>query len=888
MNTSRSRNGSDRKAARVTQIRASQRRRRLGLLIVLLVVALGLLTRPFFTPTIATAQTPTAQALLQQTWQRAKESGAYSFDANIVQIQRPLLTVLSPGKTTKRDTLTLEGSSNLAEQSLEMTLWTQGGTVLDKNSGIQIRIAGDTAHARQGNQPWQEIDNFAGLFAPNNDFMTYLVAATNVQNQGLDTRAGLQFTRLTFDIDGLAYARAMRDQMQAEMAQRGELQQGAELSLLGLYRNMTGQGELWLDAAGLPLRQLIQLDFAPEGDQQISAEISVTFHDFAPLATAASSTTLLSQLTNSTPAQIAATANQLATASYPMLIALLLVSLFLATLLYSRRSRHVLAALQLSIILSMLTGPLLQSAHAQQIFTRQQNRLIASDARAQDSGMTAVLQSLQNKNTTAVSPTTLTDILNDSGLDSDHDGYTDIQEQLLGTNPKTNPALGKMLPAFMPVLADTPTQSLPANNGTDTDGDGLTDYVEALLGTTYTVGGEDSDGDHISDYQEVTGFTYNNTHWVTDPLEMDSNRDGISDGQEWAVNTLNNIPADTDNDGTPDLFDNDNDNDGVPDKYDLSPNTAVPNTFDGNNPFALVLNGLEANKITYVEFQLRPVITDHLQLTYNAFDWPNDLQGTIQDGNQSTEDIRLVPMLEIIVPAGASHLLPLDLLEQYSIMVKPLPGGEQAVYVPLTLVTENRGSGAAAFNGKMIYNGDPNWGDVHQTRLIWMVQAQNDVCDTFDDAGLCSNYSGYDIPQIVHTYEDSWRLTGFNVLENHWTDIATIYEDPAVDNDTNNDSALWLLSHGLDLSFIAGGVVTGTQGTRLWDIEEIANRFDHTTNSAIPAEQRWHISNTLSVATAAYSHLDEASPPPPKQQPWAFSTTNSPPIGPAPIPSAPH
>jgi hypothetical protein len=188
-----------------------------------------------------------AEDLIRQAWERAKESGSYGFDADITQIKRPLASVTNVGKTTKRDNFYLEGTTNLAAQSLEMTLWSQSGTVQDKNSGAQIRIEGDTAYARQGNQPWEQINNFTGAFAPDNDFLGYLVAATNVQDFGQETRAGIQFTRLSFDIDGLAYAYVIRDQMQAEMAQRGELLPGQELALPSIYEDMTGQGELWLD-----------------------------------------------------------------------------------------------------------------------------------------------------------------------------------------------------------------------------------------------------------------------------------------------------------------------------------------------------------------------------------------------------------------------------------------------------------------------------------------------------------------------------------------------------------------------------------------------------------------------------------------------------------------
>lgn len=57
----------------------------------------------------------------------------------------------------------------------------------------------------------------------------------------------------------------------------------------------------------------------------------------------------------------------------------------------------------------------------------------------------------------------------------------------------------------------------------DTDGDGLTDKEEEVLGTN--ISSSDSDADGLSDFEEVK-------RWKTNPLQSDTDRDGYSDGQE--------------------------------------------------------------------------------------------------------------------------------------------------------------------------------------------------------------------------------------------------------------------------------------------------------------------------------------------------------------------
>ena len=243
----------------------------------------------------------------------------------------------------------------------------------------------------------------------------------------------------------------------------------------------------------------------------------------------------------------------------------------------------------------------------------------------------------------------------------------------------------------------------------------------------------------------------------------------------------------------------------------------------------------------------------------------NDLEGNIQDDDGGTfpfngnGDLQLIPMLELIVPDSSNNLLPVDLLtDNYQIAVQDLPDDNQALYLPLHVVTKDRGAANVAFIGKMVYTGAANWGDEHQVRLVWVVQALNDICSAFGDDGLCETYSEYNSPQVIHTYPDEWRLTGLSVRENHQSDVGIVFEDPAANPDPDDDLNLWKFSYGLDHSFLAGALVTGTLGTRVFDVPEIAHRFDHNSNGSVNVEQRWNISNTLSVDVASYTHLDEA------------------------------
>jgi len=74
----------------------------------------------------------------------------------------------------------------------------------------------------------------------------------------------------------------------------------------------------------------------------------------------------------------------------------------------------------------------------------------------------------------------------------------------------------------------------------DSDGDGLTDKQERRLGTDpYSI---DSDKDGIIDGEELMG-------WKTDPLQPDSDGDGLSDYNEVKVYHTDPLKSDTDADG---------------------------------------------------------------------------------------------------------------------------------------------------------------------------------------------------------------------------------------------------------------------------------------------------------------------------------------------------
>ncbi|GIK56874.1 MAG: DUF11 domain-containing protein [Chloroflexi bacterium] len=927
-------------------------RRRL-LPVVFVAVALLLYLVKAALPITAVSESP-----LHVAWQQAQRAGAYTFRADIRQRSIPVASVLNVGRTHREDNLHLQGTADLSAQSLNLTLWSNGGNILDATSGTEVEVRDGRTRIRRENGPWEELPNVLDTFAPQGDFLSFLVAAQNVQSfdEAQDGSPNLQSPHFTYDIDSAAFAVYLRDQLQNQALRQGELLPGTTLDVSQQIREMRGTGELWLDANGYPQRQVTRLQFPPQDGYWVETEIVVTY-GFPNTAVSFFSSTHLSRYLPILQQGLWLTA-----------IVMLLTGLILFFTLRYPRSRPVYYTITLTFIFSTIFGPLLQSVHAESVYNRRsQRQQVQESYQQQVDGRQEFINAREQS----------------------------AANDLAQTSPEVLAAIrsGNYELGIMNYEERDSSFINPDSFGSaDSDQDGLTDYEESILGTNPD--NADTDGDNLTDWQEIQGFTHNGRQWHTNPLDSDTNQDGIADDREWNNSDAHHATWDTDNDGIPDLFDEDNDNDGVPDRLDISPFSQHSQTFNQNNPFSLLLNGLTPGEPTFAEFQVRPTNPDHLWYALSAYNWPADSLGNIKDITNATfpdslGDIQLVPALEIqmssananlpltdpiaVVPirpipgvipqtnilsgtltlapsgndltvtfdtnrldnltvrrgtcaapgdivttipfptsglttimsnvrlqdwADGSHIIvarefdPRNLISCAQIPHIPFVGNQmvdeeqlrpyqitvrdispdrntKAVYVPLSLITDDRTGQRVAFSGKMLYLPGGSWQSVHQVRFVWTVNMLTDEVCTYG-AILPSVPNGCyqqqnDVARVIHTYPEAWRLTGLNVVEERQVDAVTIYEDPALDSNLHSDSAIIPLAYGLDLAYLQGrdcdtaDADGNCQGDGQRDIlpAEIQRRFHHPTNQFVPAVQRWHIENILRVNRAQYETLGD-------------------------------
>ena len=609
---------------------------------------------------------------------------------------------------------------------------------------------------------------------------------------------------------------------------------------------MSGAGELWVGADGLPVRQSLSLEFPGAGGESTATSMTIDYSEYG---------------TATVPGVASASASWLS-----------------ADLLGGHRDALLLFAGALLLMLIVVAGayrfgmagwsPRLAVVLAAALLGSQ---VVGVDASASSpvgpagAGASGVLGS-------ASQAADLVDEVREyrrSELADPHvDRLAAVAPQGVVTGSVTGVALAQ--------LGD------PTDTVTDTDLDGLTDFVEERIGTDPKLA--DTDGDGVNDWDEVEGFevlceanTDDPVRWFSDPQSPDSNDDGVIDSSEWGVdiNDDGSIDSsergiDTDGDCIPDLFDDDNDHDGVPDRVDSAPFTVLPASaaFDSDTPLELTVNGLDtgADLATFVEFQLRP--TDASQLQYaprgdgseTRLDWPTDVEGQIMDLNDGVadKDVTLVPMLEITVPKN--HVLPNETdLAAFGIQVA---ADATSAYVPLTLVRDPVSGTDVALGGRMLYSSQADWSDAQDVKLLWFVQVNNDVpCDLSDkDAAAlgCTDVGNaeigyiYDAPQMVQAYYEPWTLTGVTVTQEYGADMAVIYEDPAVDDDIVSYLPSWGLEQVLTERFLSTSPGTDTFEITTDNVEALSDH-DLTGGTTL-----YGLPDIFQVEVDSYRSFDEA------------------------------
>ncbi len=186
------------------------------LIAVVVMIGLALAVLPTAPATEAEAD---ALHVVQAAWQKAQQSGVYRFSTQIVQTTYPAPTVGNAGRSSRSETIYLDGETNAPARKFQLSVHNDG-SMLNTSNALEVRIDGDKTYGRSPGSEWQVMDGFADAFAPGNDLMIYLAGAKNVQ---LVNAASQPYTQFNFELDGPALANRVRDQLEQYLSEKGEL-----------------------------------------------------------------------------------------------------------------------------------------------------------------------------------------------------------------------------------------------------------------------------------------------------------------------------------------------------------------------------------------------------------------------------------------------------------------------------------------------------------------------------------------------------------------------------------------------------------------------------------------------------------------------------------------
>ncbi len=867
---------------------------------------------------------------LQQAWRLAGDIGRFHYQTNVLQTTHPTVMLKNANRHDQTKQFMVEGDLDhpAGQMTMQMRTHEDGQAKV-----VDLKVEHGQAYGRltkDGN--WTPIDGGSDLFAPGGDLLGFLVAAENVQvdrgqksevsgqktedrNQKLEGSGHLppvpsalppasvdflsqllpitytaSLTHYTFDLNGVKYAEYMRNQMEETLRRKGELPNGMSLDLTRQYVNMTGKGEIWVNNAGLPVREQVHLSFpAVKGATEwVEADVTTNFSRWQSPVTAkpaalwqnlisAQWSRLFKQgltLWGMTPQQLQDTT---------LVLGLLcLLAGLVGLIIYYRRDRKLYIGLATALIGAMLVIPLLNAQQVYAFGARQQLKAAANATeKTNQEKVEAQKAQFTNKHFDA----------HRNPLESGDQRVEDSGQRTEVRGQRTEDSLRSPV-SNLQALAAAASSTCDMSTNTDCDGDGLSNDVEIYkLGTNpYDV---DTDHDFISDKLEVQGFTYGGKQWYLNPLDPDTNGDGVIDSLECpglsnvipstgAINPSfvakacqNSDTSTTNSDLTPDVFDFDNDGDGVPDKVDDSPFGVVGNTTTGltNNQLSFNLTFTDTTHPVFVDFAVRPTNVKHLWYTNNVLDWPsNDTKGQVTrifsttyadyDSTSSLDkasngDMLLVPLLEFEITYSAANPsagLPiasgytaanipnyssldwLDTTELTKLGISVKEGTTNQtllLWVPLSLVQDAVGDTPVAWSGRMLYqpaSGLTNLGNNQKIRLVWMIEALVDTCDTTNMGSTsydtwCASKSHWTTSKsVIQTYYDSFMLTGLNVREDHGGKVAILAEPKSVGN-SHYDDHLWHMANTLQSALLKAEAKADSSRLGVSDIATYASTW---------------------------------------------------------------
>lgn len=626
-----------------------------------------------------------SERVVQEAWNLMREVGQYDFSTTVEQITYPAPALANVGQSSTKEVYQITGKADLNQDTLNISLFKNQGSLLNKIDGVEIHVEGDKASGRViGSAEWEPLENYrSASISFGNNGSSYLASAKNVQSGGSRTMSVMQkdgstgnisVNRYRFDVDPDKYAQYMHDQLVQELQNSGKLPLGMDLAVSDQYREMVSNGEVWVNEDGLLVRMVVTMKMPPEenGDH-VEATVTTDYFNHNTQNLLAAQTFPIRMVGALGLPTSSKAARELAIQFSFFTGCVLLMALMMA---FSKK-KFVYGGVAFLVIFSMLVSPIWQGeksvAFAKEI--NAQNASIEADQKDTQTKEEAYQKSTSTTWDAHTNP--LDKIKPDSSEKQSADANASVRSQMFSStlndllkSSQTSETGASEIDTDGDGLTDAFESQYAITilnpNKADTDDDGLKDNVELKL--NLFPGEKDTDGDGIWDKDEITPFYSGDKDWYLNPEERDTDLDGQIDSAECPERVGGNsagICRDTDGDLIPDVFDTDDDNDGVPTVNDESSYVVSDLVYSEQNPLKLSISNLDSQPV-FINYQIIPTNPKHLTFALNVLDWPTgDTDGQIQrisdttysdsmtanqvsaDPRSQYGDMRLIPMVEI-------------------------------------------------------------------------------------------------------------------------------------------------------------------------------------------------------------------------------------------------
>ena len=211
---------------------------------------------------------------LTAAWDRVQDAGSYHFRSDVQQSSAPAATVVNAGRSGSSQSLYLEGDTDVDAGATEFSLSASAQSVGRESLGM--RVVDGVSYSREGDGEWLESAAATDQLAPTGNFLTYLSAARDVVVAGVEVEGGQLVTKYEFGLDGPAFAAVTA----AQMEQASSLAPGSRVVPSSVYEGVSGAGELWVGADGLPVRQSLSLEFPGAGGESTATSMTIDFSEY--------------------------------------------------------------------------------------------------------------------------------------------------------------------------------------------------------------------------------------------------------------------------------------------------------------------------------------------------------------------------------------------------------------------------------------------------------------------------------------------------------------------------------------------------------------------------------------------------------------------------------